>query len=310
MPADKSQEKGIGLKFISVIMAVLLWFYIVNQDTLATGRNMQEVNLQYRNVPQNYTVNGPEKVSVKVWGSYGDTGSIIAYADLAGLGKGRHTVPVNVSPVKGAMFTSVRPDKVEIQLEDLRQHIIPVGYEISKHPPTGYILDQVVSSPATCVIKGQQEVVDKVVSVAASLDLSNARDVTCFKTVLRAKDARGSVISQGITLVPQTVEIYAVVQKRQDVKKVPVKPQISGSPAEGFLVGDIKVDPAEVTVLGDQTKVDAVKEISTGTVDIKDAKENLTREAELNKTEGIIIRPEHVSVTVTVEKVVQPEVKP
>jgi YbbR domain-containing protein len=75
-------------------------------------------------------------------------------------------------------------------------------------------------------------------------------------------------------------------------------------------VADIKVDPAEVTVLGDQTKVDAVKEISTGTVDIKDAKENLTREAELNKTEGIIIRPEHVSVTVTVEKVVQPEVKP
>ncbi|MGI6468141.1 MAG: hypothetical protein ACOX0Q_03830 [Syntrophomonadaceae bacterium] len=37
------KQKKTGLKIISVIMAVLLWAYVVNQGSAASGQNLVQV---------------------------------------------------------------------------------------------------------------------------------------------------------------------------------------------------------------------------------------------------------------------------
>ena len=142
-----SRNKSLGLKIICLLMAIMLWFYVVNQGGLATGKNMVQAELNYYNVPSGLTVVGPQTVSVKLWGALGDTGDIAAYVDLAGMNRGVHKVPVKVEPLKGAMFASVQPDKVEVELKELGERIIPINMKSSKKPVMVLKLREIISHP-------------------------------------------------------------------------------------------------------------------------------------------------------------------
>ncbi len=60
--------------------------------------------------------------------------------------KGTHTVPVQVEPVKGAMFTSVEPDKVEVTLDSVKE-TVNIQQEIRQNPPAGLKVSEISIYP-------------------------------------------------------------------------------------------------------------------------------------------------------------------
>jgi len=284
-------------------MSILLWFYVVNQGGVAAGRDLLEVGLKYNNLPTDLTVSGPEKVTVRLWGSLHGATDIVAYVDLSGLGKGVHRIPVKLEPVKGALFTSVKPDKVEVTLEELSEKTFQVKHEVKQNPQAGYQLTQVLLSPDRCIIKGDAETVGLVARVTAPLDLSKVKDVTTMKVNIQARDANGKIISDGLKLVPTAIDVNVVVEKMQINKKVGIKPQFTGKLPDGFSQGEVKTDPVQVSILGDQLRVENITEVLAKPVDLTGKQEDFMQVVELSPPEGVAVAPTRINLTVKISKI-------
>lgn len=309
MKSKDARNKSLGLKLLSLLMAIMLWFYVVNQGGgMATGKNMIKAELDYYHVPSGLTVVGPQTVNVKLWGSFGNIDDITAYVDLAGMSQGKHQVPVEVKPLKGAMFATVQPDEVTVVLQELDERTLQIKYDVKQNPPSGYALREIMLSPEKCMIRGERAAVKRVASIMAVLDLSKMKGIGSFQASLQARDTDGNIISEGITLLPETVKVYAVVEAEKALKKLAISPQFKGKPAEGYKVGDVVVAPAEASVLGEKAALDSITAILTKEIDLTDKKESFTQTVELQPIEGLIVSPLQVDVKVGIDKIPDKEV--
>ncbi|MEN6325143.1 MAG: CdaR family protein [Syntrophomonas sp.] len=306
--SSRPPAKTIGLKVISVIFAVLLWLYVANQGELTASQDSLKVQLQYRNLTEGFSVKGPEQVYVKLWGTARENRNIMAYVDMAGLGQGSHRIPVKVEPVAGVILTSVRPKEVDVVINKLKEETIPVKSIITRKPPSGYELLDVIIEPDKCMIRGEQSAVQAVAEVVAAVDLGAVRDFTTLKVPLQAKDAGGRVINQGIRLVPDKITVYAVIGQIQSSKKVKVKTPFSGTPELGYQLGKIEANVEEVTVLGSQEQLEGLEEVSIRPVDLTGKKESFEQDSEIVLPTGLKAYPARVLVSVEIKKDVEKEV--
>lgn len=304
---QKTPNQTAGLKIIAVLLAILLWLYVVNQGELSAGSNYTEVALQYYNLPGDLTVSGPQTVSVRLWGNFKQTGEITAYVELASLSQGEYNLPVKVKPVQGAMFTSVKPDKVKVHLQRIKENLVPVNYEVRQNPPAGYKLVDVIMEPSKCLVKGDQAAVNRVVQIIAPLDLGRVKDIASFKVTLAARDARGEPIA-GVSLVPGAVSVYAVVEQPKEVSRVAVKPDISGKVADGYQMVGFKAIPETVSILGDNAIISKLTTIDTARLDVTDKKESFSQVVNVSAPAGVTIYPNQVTVAVDIIKLPEKEV--
>lgn len=309
MVEKEQKENKTGLKILSVILAILLWIYVGNLGGQGATKNVVETSLEYRNLSEDLTVTGPEKVSVKLWGSYTDSSNIVAYVDLTGYEKGTHTVPVQVEPVKGAMFTSVEPDKIEITLDSVKEKTVNIQQEIRQNPPAGLKVSEISIYPQKCIVRGDRDLVARVAAVVAIIDLGEVRDVAAMKVSLQARDSEGKPITAGLQIVPRTVDVYAVLSQELAVKNVKIKAQLLGTPAPGFVVSEVTVDPVEVVIRGKPSQLNAVAELSTQAINIDGASGQVVQVVNLNIPAGLTASPSQVSVQIKIEPSGQGEVQ-
>jgi YbbR domain-containing protein len=302
-PMEKKPGSTIGLKIISIIMAILLWFFVINQGELGVRQNSIQAELKYSGLPAGLTVIGPQTVQVKLWGAFKETGNVQAYVNLSGLSQGEYSLPVNVQPVKGAMFTSVQPKKVKVTLKEIGNNIVPIKYEVRQNPPEGYSLLKVIITPEKCLIRGGQSAISRVSSVEAPLELGNVKDISSFKVKLVPRDIKGNIITTGITLVPQTVDVYAVVEKKKSSRQLSIKPQFTGKIAEGYQIVQVTASPDIASVLGDENTIKMLDQINTDKIDITDKKESFEQMVNIVTPQGTAVVPSQVTVKVIVSKI-------
>lgn len=296
------KEKKIGLKIISVILAVLLWFYVINRAPATSQSDSVQVELKQIHLAEGLSYNGPNKVSVRVWGTAPNKDSIVAYVDLANLGAGTSEVAVSVDPIKGALFTLVEPKQVKVELYQVNQHIFGINSEVSKNPPSGYQLMDLAIIPDKCVIKGQESDVGRVSRVVCSVDLSAVKETTSLKGILVARDSKGNQV-QGITIIPETVNAYAIVTQKEATKKVPVKVNVGTAITNPYQVGKIQAVPDTVTVYGPEAVLAELKEIAIKPLDLTGKIASFTQEVELTVPQGVKVFPTKVLLNIEITKI-------
>lgn len=304
MPEKKHQKTRIGLKVLSVLLAVLLWLYVVNQGKVVTVKNTVEAQLSYNNVPANLSVVGSKTVKVRVWGVFQEAGPVSAYVDLSGLAIGEHRVPVHVQPVKGAMFASVEPDKITVKLENINERRIAISPEVKENPQAGYKVMEITTSPENCLVRGEQDIVARVATIVASVQLGDVTDITTQKVSLQARDAEGKPVTGGIKLSPKSAEVYAVVEKQKKVKKVTVKAVLQGELPAGYKLVNVSVDPVEVSALAFEASLENVAEIETMPIDLTNRQSDFSELVELSLPEGLVATPSQVQIKAKIEKLV------
>ncbi len=290
--------KKNGLKVISVIMAVLLWFYVVNLDDITPRQNTFTASLRYTNLEEGMSVILPDTVSVKLWGAVPDTEEIFAFVDLKGLKKGKYKLPVQVEPVAGALFMSVEPDTVEVIVEGEKEKGFPISHAITHNPTLGYELIDIIKNPEHCLIKGEQNAVNQVSKVICEIDLSVVTGITSISLPLKALDSSGQVIDKGIRLVPDKVNLYIVVNENMVMKEVPINPSIVGTPAEGYHLKHTKITPEKVRVIAPALIADNINELRTEEIDITGRAESFSQTGEIISPEEVNIYPDIVIIDI------------
>jgi len=298
--AGSSRKSNIGLKIISVFLALLLWAYIANENQGIASQDTTGVSLRYSNLGDGLVVSGPERVAVKLWGSFRETGEVVAYVDLRGLGEGTYQLPVQIKTVQGAMFASVQPDKVEVVLKQTTRHEYKVEYQVAQSPPVGYQLLDVVFVPDRCLVSGEDSALKRVNQVISSLQLGNTRESTTSRVKLTAIDVNGSIIDKGVRITPAHLEVYVAIAPNQATQKVVVKPTLQGQPAEGYQVMEVRVTPEEVTLRGSEEALTALNEVSTSGISLQERRQSFSQEVEIQELKDIKAYPARVIVDVVI----------
>ncbi|MEE9608259.1 MAG: CdaR family protein [Myxococcota bacterium] len=97
--------------------------------------------------------------------------------------------------------------------------------------------------------------------------------------------------------------------ERRGRRSVRVRPDLEGEPAEGFVLGEIGVEPARVWLVGARGDVLRLAEVVTETIDVNGIGESTEREARLSLGAGHIWMEESKPVKVSIEVLPDPELK-
>jgi YbbR domain-containing protein len=103
---------------------------------------------------------------------------------------------------------------------------------------------------------------------------------------------------------PSRIQVRFEVRGRKNVR---IRPDIEGEPAEGFVVGEISVEPERVWLTGARSEVLRLNEALTETVDITGLAKPLEKEVKLALGRGHVWMEETQPVTVRVQVEAVPE---
>ncbi len=214
-------------------------------------------------------------------------------------------LPVRVTALRdGIEVLSTTPEEVRVEVDRIEVRSVPVEVEPGAIPE-GLEIDDPVVSDDEVEVRGPASIVARVdravafVSIPASgIDVNEAVDLT-------AVDIGGQPITSGtVELDPETVSVQVAVREIETQTTVAVRPNIQpGTPAPGFALESLSVDPPTVTITGLPEDLAEIGSILTAPISIEGLSASQTFEVALDLPDGIALgdgEPETVVVDATV----------
>ncbi|GMA50416.1 hypothetical protein GCM10025857_17730 [Alicyclobacillus contaminans] len=147
-------------------------------------------------------------------------------------------------------------------------------------------------------VTGVTDVLQQVASVQATLSVAGATQTVTRVVSLQAVDSNGRSVS-GVTITPPTVTVTVPVQSPQ--VSASLTPQLVGTPAAGYAVSAVSVQPKTVQLRGDAAAMANLLAISVP-VDVQGLKASTVLRVAIPHPTGVSsMTPSTVRVSVTVE---------
>jgi YbbR domain-containing protein len=237
----------------------------------------------------------------------------VAQVDLSAYDMERSPEPqqlaIEVTSLRdGVQVLSVDPASVRVQVDRVEVRSVPVQVEPGPVPEGLEIASPVVSDD-TVEIRGPASVVNQVdravalVDIPASgIDVNDAVDLTLV-------DIEGQPVGTGmIDVEPETVSVQIDVRAVETQTTVAVRPDVEpGTPAPGFALEALGVDPPSVTIVGLPEVLAEVAAIVTEPISIDGVSDDQSFEVSLVLPDGVSLA-DGESSTVTVTATIVPSV--
>jgi len=168
------------------------------------------------------------------------------------------------------------PGTVSVELKPLVSQVVSVSMDVVGMPPMGYEPSAPTIDPDQVVVSGPEELVSRVSVAVASVDLSGVVSDVRAAFSLVPRDDSGFIV-EGVTLDPSSVDIEITVEQKRFSRLVVVSPSLQGSPAAGYNVTAVELDPASVTLLGPLELLNVTSFVVTDDIDITGATSDISR---------------------------------
>lgn len=169
----------------------------------------------------------------------------------------------------------------------LEFHNIPEKLEIMGDPPTSVDVRVRGSSGLISRLEPGQ--------VVASLDLESARPGSRLIHIDEVRVPYGVEVTQ---VVPATI---ALEIEKSATRTIPIVPAVEGDPAPGFVVGRVVSDPANVAVIGPESRVRQLAEATTEPVVVSGGRGRVRDSVTVGVADSAVRLVEPVTASVTVE---------
>ena len=322
--AKKSLFNHIGLKILSLIVAVFMWVVIMNADDYLVTKTIRDIPVAQNNadaitnLSKVYRVESGETVDIVVKGPRSvvdplNTSDFTASADLSEISI-TNSVQINVKANDSQLASKIQINPVDttmnLSIEDVIEKEMPVKASMKGNVASGYALGNGKVTPNIIKIKGPESVINKVTEVCAEVNVAGM--YTGFQKTVQPSctDAYGeNLVDQGIEF---SVKQVSVVQDIFPTKTVPLKLSTTGTPASGFSVTTINYNPQEVTIAAEEETLNKVNAIYVDKLDVSGLDE--TREFNLKISdylpEGVVLADtnDQLAVNIGFEKQVEKEI--
>jgi YbbR domain-containing protein len=211
--------RHVGLKVLSVTLAVMLWMVIAGEETVERGLR---VPLELQQFPPALELLGdvPTTADVRVRGAAGtlsrlSPGDVVAVVDLRGARSGErlfHLTPEQVRAPFGVEVVQVTPSTVAVAFENAASRSVPIRPAVEGRPAPGYVVGKITADPPQVDIVGPQSAVRRVaealtepVSVAgAQQNVEETVTVGTIDPSLRLQTLRTARVT--VQIVPAPLE--------------------------------------------------------------------------------------------------------
>ncbi|MDO4938380.1 MAG: CdaR family protein [Lachnospiraceae bacterium] len=266
--------KNIGLKIVSVVLAVLVWMIVVNisnPEIKATKQVQVEVvnDDVITNAGKIYEFTGSDTVtvsySVRTRDEYKIKSSDFrAYVDMKDLYDVTGSVPVNVEVLNNKdiiLDVSAKPSVLRVKVEDIIKTTKDIEYELEGQPADGYAVGNVDISPTSVSITGPATYVGQIKTVRILIDVDGISEDITGTAIPLFLDASGRTIDLDETdvTVNHTTVNYSLTTLIG--KSVPVQYEVSGSPAPGYSFIGVEGTLKEVIIRGSKAELAEVNSI-------------------------------------------------
>lgn len=93
-------------------------------------------------------------------------------------------------------------------------------------------------------------------------------------------------LPRGASFVAHSPSRVQVRFEKKGRKAVPVRPELEGTPAAGFRLTEVKVDPPEVSLIGAWSQVMRLNDVATDAIDLTGINAETTREVRISPQRG------------------------
>lgn len=284
---------NFGLKIASLAAAVLLWFVVVNIDNPISTRTFGDIQVQVLNANQitdagkTYQVlDHTDVVSVTVTAKRSvldklGKEDIAAYADMRDYDSDLGTVKIRptVTNYESANCTA-NPVNMRVRIEDLESRQLPITVETKGSPADGYKVGSTSVNPESVTVSGPRSMVNKVAKAVVTVDVNGLYEDKTLPAALVLYDDDGNQVD--MTLIQDNLDDdgVAVSVKILNTKKVDLVIEgVTGTPAGGYEMTEVSVEPAAVTIAGRKDILDKIDSITIpdSAVDINGATEKVEK---------------------------------
>lgn len=318
-----SLSHNLGLKLLSLLLAVLLWSYVVTSNPSITrskdinGLTAYLSNESVLNANRLALASDPaealENVSVRLevpQASYAlaDAENVQVSVDLSSVrAAGTQEVALRATTAYGRVV-SILPETVTLEFEAYDSRSVPLNASITGGDTDAMWYNVSRLNPQEVVISGPSSVVRTIASAYVYVDVTDreASYITAARFTL--VDYSGEEIPQ--TLLSSSSSSVTVAVDVYPTRELPISDDIGdvvqGVPAEGYEVTSVTIQPQSVTVAADAELLAGLSELLIQPVDVSGASQTFSQRARISSlTDFKNISTEQVYVTVNIEEVRQ-----
>jgi YbbR domain-containing protein len=285
-------KENWGYKILALLLAAVLWFFVLSEqnplDIVERSLPLRVINLPAGLVPMDM----PEKVKVRLRAPREilerlEWETLQATLDARDQKAGRHPLPVRVDVPPSVQILGIEPEMVLVLFDQWVQRTIPVEIRITGLPHPDYTYDpNPVVTPEQVTASGPSREVVQVWRARGEVDVTDAvRDVEKSIWVWPI-DLSGRRVSN-VNLEPATVHVHVRITRRRITRTVRLVPRVEGSPAPGYSIGKISVNPTTVSVQGDHETVAQLEYLNTAPVNVEGATQTVEQEVPVEVPRGV-----------------------
>lgn len=288
----KKLLNNIGLKLISVVVAVVLWFLVVIVDDPKERRPYYPIPVTLTNVDllekenKVYEVldnTDVARVTVEVPRSDLDklsAADIVAEADMSKL-TAVNTIAIEYRVINddvNVISITGNRDVVRLSVEDKVSQWVEVRQNVIGEVAEGHIISEISINGTNIEVTGPQSAIERIDHAEIDFDVSGAKTSLNMAVETKLYDAEGNLldfpnVTKSMNSVQVTVRVHAT-------KEVPIEVKTTGTPADGYLAtGALECSHSTVMIAGTASALANVSKISIPEtqLDITGAEENLVK---------------------------------
>lgn len=325
MKLKMSLTNNIGLKFLAVLIALVLWLAIVNVNDPEKTITVSNIPISVTNESaitsrdMVYNVKSEQYLNITVSGKRSIVSNLSAEdfratASLKELSK-VNSIPVDVTTKNaslGRKITIVKQSAqtILVDVENVEEKdFTDLVVEYTGKVADGYVAGLSSMSTDEVTVKAPTSIIDKIkkVAVRCSLDGTNTNISKKCPVILYDKNDK-EIKSDEIELSDKKIRVNVNVLRAKQVPISTINKDELGKPADGYVVDDVILSSDSITVYGSEESLDSIESLDIqDDIDVSDAKGDVTQNIDVTGKlpKGLSVSGEStITVKVLIKKLI------
>ena len=298
-------RKNLPVKILALIAAIIMWGYVMNEENPSVN-GRYTVPVEIVNAPEGYDVNmGVREVTLKVRAprslmAAAHESDFKAVIDLSGDTEGEYDEKIRTVIPQGFELLGMSDDTVHVTMEALIAHGVPVDIVVNGKAAQGMELGEIKPAQQYVNVYGPRHLVDSIVKASGKIKLADNNSDFTMRVKLTAVTADGENINN-LAVLPGELDVTVQLVPGEGKKIVPVKPAVTGILPEGYVLGEVTVQPNQVEVAGANKTLADIKNVETLPVSLHGVNSTLDKDVELSLPEGIASTVKKVTLHIVIK---------
>jgi len=303
--------KNIDIKLLSLFLAVILWVYVASGENPII-ENYIDVSLGVSNLKDNLVIKEiPENISIGIKGSKDmlsnlSSDKITGIINLSEINEsGIYKIKVETDAPQRVEIIRVIPSEIKVEVEKILTKTMEITYSLIGVPEKGYSLAGAPEFKNSKIkATGAQSKLDLIKQVVCPIDISGISEDTVLKIKVKPVDVNNNEIV-GLQTEPEIMEVSIFITRGYPEKTLIIKPRIIGKPAPGYYISQILVNPDEISIYGNYSKINDLEFLETIPIDVNGITKTLAVKVPPVLVEGLYIlegEPQLTEVNIQVKE--------